>query len=207
MPTTSDSPTAPKRRTQAERREATRAALLEATLKCLFEFGYSGTTTARVADRAGVSRGAQLHHFPSKAELVRAAVEFLARRRIDELREGLVELPAGSRRLETLLDVLWDAHQGDVFDATLEVWVASRTDPELRQGLVELERGVSQSIWELVEDVLGTESGRPGFRDDFDFALATTRGIALLRIASGGSSQAVTRRWQAARERLLQLMA
>jgi AcrR family transcriptional regulator len=57
------------RRTQEERRAATRGALLDATIDCLVEYGYHGVTTSRVAERAGVSRGAQVHYFPTKTDL------------------------------------------------------------------------------------------------------------------------------------------
>ena len=62
------------RRTQAERREGTIAALLDATVRCLVTHGYAGTTTQRIQDEAGVSRGALLHHFASKSELLVAAI-------------------------------------------------------------------------------------------------------------------------------------
>lgn len=205
MPPT-DRPTRPARRTQAERREATRTALLEATIECLVDHGYAGTTTARVADLAGVSRGAQVHYFENKAALVAAAVDHLAHRRIDEIRAGARELPSGPERIPALLDVLWQAHQGDVFDATLELWVAARTDPELHRGLVALEKRVARTMLEASAELLSDHADRPGIVDDVELALATVRGIALLRIASGENGRAVTRRWQAARERLLRLI-
>src|SRR3954466_10209016 len=81
------------RRTQEERSASTRALLLDATIDCLIEVGYSATTTTVIAERAGVSRGAQLHHYPTKAELVAAAVEHLADRLGEELREEITQLP------------------------------------------------------------------------------------------------------------------
>ena len=65
-----------------------RPRLLEATVDCLVEHGWSGTTTTLVSRRAGVSRGAQLHHFPTKNDLVVAAVEHLSELRGEELRRG-----------------------------------------------------------------------------------------------------------------------
>ena len=64
------------RRTQAERTAETTAKLLDATADCLVERGYAGTSTVEVCRRAGVSRGALVHHFPSKDDLVAAAVHF-----------------------------------------------------------------------------------------------------------------------------------
>src|SRR5262245_24013110 len=65
------------RRTQQERREATRTALMRATVECLVELGYSATTTLEVERRAGVSRGARIHHFATKAVLLASAVDHL----------------------------------------------------------------------------------------------------------------------------------
>ena len=207
MPPSAKPSARPPRRTQAERRASTQGALLDATIDCLVEYGYVHTTTARVAERAGVSRGAQVHHFPTKAELVTAAVEHLARRRTEELRDRVPELSEGKARFGELLDLIWEAHSGPVFAATLELWVAARTDPELRTQLVRLERGVTRDTWSQVEEAFGAAAQAPGFRDDVDFALATIRGVALLRSASGENSKAVARRWAAARERLLALLA
>src|ERR1041385_1513309 len=95
------------RRTQEERSAATRARLLDATIACLSDLGYSRTTTTEIADRAGVSRGAQLHHFPTKAELVTTAVEHLFRRRDAEFRAAFRKLPEGTDRDRAAIDLLW----------------------------------------------------------------------------------------------------
>src|SRR3954469_23741665 len=84
------------RRSQAERSAATREALLDATLECLVQDGYANTTTARVAERAGVSRGAHLHHFQTRQALVAAAIEHLAQRRTRELLAAAADLPPGA---------------------------------------------------------------------------------------------------------------
>ena len=68
------------RRTQAERTEATRRRILDAAVDVLAKQGYAGFRTADVARIAGVSRGAQTHHFPSKDELVVAVVDHVFRR-------------------------------------------------------------------------------------------------------------------------------
>ncbi len=68
------------RRTQAERTQDTRRRILDAAVDVLAQKGYAGFRTADVAEIAGVSRGAQTHHFPSKDELVVAVVEHVFRR-------------------------------------------------------------------------------------------------------------------------------
>ncbi|MFE3702109.1 TetR/AcrR family transcriptional regulator, partial [Nocardia tengchongensis] len=80
---TSSAVSKPPRRTQEQRSTETRTRLLDATIECLVEYGYAGTTTPRVAERAGVTRGAQVHHFGSKSELVVAAISHLAQRRTE----------------------------------------------------------------------------------------------------------------------------
>ena len=69
------------RRTQGQRSAETRARLLDATIDCLVTYGYNGTTTPRVAEMAGVTRGAQVHHFGSKNDLVIAALQHPLRAR------------------------------------------------------------------------------------------------------------------------------
>lgn len=193
----------PPRRTQAQRRAETRTALLDATIRCLVQHGYASTTTGRIADIAGVSRGAQVHYFPDKAALVGAAVAHLAQQRT----EALASRFAGqSMSLEAGLDALWEEHQGDAFDATLELWVASRTDPELREQLARIERDVAAAVVRVAQRALVLPEPREGLADDLMFALATIRGIALLRVSGGAGSRTVARRWREARERLVRLL-
>src|SRR5262249_4698502 len=130
---------------QQERSRATQQRLLEATVECLFEHGWSGATTTAIAERAGVSRGAQLHHYPTRAALVLAAVQHLAERRAEEIRSETAALPAdltGEERIDRVIDLLASAFTGPLYVAALEVWVAARTDPELRDALVPLEARV-----------------------------------------------------------------
>ncbi len=135
------------RRSQAQRRAATRAALLDATLDSLVELGYARTTTQGIAARAGLSRGAQLHHFPTKELLVVAAVEHLALKRDVEIR--------ATRDRAHALELLADTFTGPLFLAALELWVAARTDPALREALVPLERAVHENLTALAQDLLG----------------------------------------------------
>ena len=62
------------RRTQRDRRESSRARLLDATLECLAEAGYAGTSFPAILRRAGLSNGGLWRHFRSKAELLAAAM-------------------------------------------------------------------------------------------------------------------------------------
>ncbi|HMD23168.1 MAG TPA: helix-turn-helix domain-containing protein, partial [Streptosporangiaceae bacterium] len=79
-------PARPRRRTQQERRDTTREALLDATIDCLAQSGFASLTLARVSERAGLTVGAHLHHFKTRTALVAAAMERLAERRLGEVR-------------------------------------------------------------------------------------------------------------------------
>lgn len=128
------------RRTQAERSASTRSRLLDATLECLIEQGYPRATTAEIESRAGVSRGARLHHFGTKAVLVTAAVERLYRRIAERHAAEIARVRPDADRFRAGLRLLWAAWQEPAHAAVLELFVAARTDPELRETLRELGR-------------------------------------------------------------------
>lgn len=139
----------PPRRTQAERTAATTTKILDAAAVCLTELGWAGTTTTEVGRRAGVSRGALLHHFPTKHELLTASILHVMARRTEEFRATLATLPVGASlltRLETAIDVLWGMHQGETADAWLEFLIAARTDDALRPIVAETTARLDRDI-------------------------------------------------------------
>jgi AcrR family transcriptional regulator len=174
---------------QQERSRATQARLLEATVDCLVERGWSGTTTTVVAARAGVSRGAQLHHYPTKAALVLAAVEHLSERRAAEIRAEAAALPAGRGRVDAVIDMLATAFTGPLFVAALEVWVAARTDPALRDALIPLEARVGREMHRLTVELLGVDERRPGVREAVRATLDLLRGLGVANLLSDDSAR------------------
>jgi AcrR family transcriptional regulator len=118
--------------TQAERTAATCERLLDATVATLVARGYRGTSTPEICKRAGVSRGAQLHHYPTKEALVAAAVEHVLNKRLAEVQDRLANAPAGVLDLSDAATFLWSVYTGNTFYAWLELVVASRTDEGLR---------------------------------------------------------------------------
>ena len=96
----------PRRRTQLERRETTRALLMEATLKCLARDGYAHTSISTIIAEAGVSRGALLHHFPTKNDLIAAVIDYFYRQRLERFRTRLLGTQGNEINLEHRLRVL-----------------------------------------------------------------------------------------------------
>jgi AcrR family transcriptional regulator len=146
----------PMRRTHAERSATTRAALLDATIDCLAELGYAGTTTAEVVKRAGLSRGAQVHHFPTKALLISAALDRLLRIQRQGFVDRFAALPAASRTEPEALGVLWTVLDSQAYRALLQLAVASFADHDLRESVagafLQLERTVLDTFAETFPD-------------------------------------------------------
>jgi len=119
---------------QSQKSAMTRDRILEAAIDCFIKLGYTNVTTAKVADFAGVSRGAMLHHFPSKTELIQAAVEFLHGKLLKDFTQKIALIPedtAGKARRRAGLDAYWEHLTGDLFIAFHELCVAGRTDDDL----------------------------------------------------------------------------
>ena len=165
------------RRSQAERSAATREALLDATIECLVEEGYASITTARVAERAGLSRGAHLHHFQTRNALVAAAVEQLAERWLAELRDASAALPEDAGRTLAGLDLLWAHYASPLYQAALDLWTDARNDPDLRERLVEVERLLDRQTLELADRLFPP---RTDMRELVQLSVATVRGLAML---------------------------
>lgn len=127
------SPTTSRPSRQRDKSAATRQRILDATFDALYAVGYARTTTSEVCRRAGVARGTLLHHFSSTAELVTAAAEDIFLRRLGAYREGFAALPEDGPRGGRALALLWQILSGPTYYAWLEIVVASRTDPELRE--------------------------------------------------------------------------
>jgi AcrR family transcriptional regulator len=192
------------RRSQAQRSAATRDALLEATIACLVEHGYASTTTSRVAERAGVSRGAHLHHFQTRQALVAAAMERLAERRSEELLAAAESLPAGREGLIRGLDLLWSGYASPLYQAALDLWSHARTDAELRERLVPVERELDRQTLQVTRRLFRDLAPRPDLDRLVEMAAATMRGLALLDTLHPGEGRN-RKQWTYCRARLVEL--
>jgi AcrR family transcriptional regulator len=164
---------------QEERTRVMRARLLEATVDCLVERGFAGTSTTLVSERAGVSRGAQLHHFPTKNDLVVAAVEHPTEKRGLELAAAAAAVPEGPRHTRAVLQVLADHFTSPVFTAALELWVAARTDEALLAAVAPLEQRVGRETHRLTVELLGADESVAGTRELVQATLDLVRGLGL----------------------------
>jgi AcrR family transcriptional regulator len=151
---------------------------MEATIECLVELGWAGTTTTVVSSRAGVSRGAQLHHFPSKQDLVVAAVGHLTELRRVDMRRAAADLPEQGRT-RAVLEILSLQFVSPVFFAALELWVAARTDPGLRTSVAPLERRVGRETHAYAVELLAIDESHGDNRRLVQATLDLLRGLGL----------------------------
>ena len=143
-----------------------------------------GTSTTLVSERAGVSRGAQLHHFPTKNDLVVAAVEHLTELRGAELARPRRRAADGRARTRAVLRMLGDHFTSPVFTAALELWVAARTDAALLAAVAPLEQRVGRETHRLTVELLGADESRPGVRELVQATLDLVRGLGLANTIS-----------------------
>jgi AcrR family transcriptional regulator len=179
------------RSTQGERTRAMRLRLMEATVDSLVELGWSGTTTTVVSQRAGVSRGAQLHHFPSKQTLVVAAVEHLTDRRRDDMRRHAQALTEHDR-IRGVLEILAAQFVSPVFFAALELWVAARTDADLRESVAPLERRIGRETHAYAVELLDIDESRGDNRQLVQATLDLVRGLGLAASLSDDAARRAT---------------
>ena len=119
---------------QQTKSEKTRSSILEAAIDCFYELGYGNTTTEKVARKAGVSRGAMLHHFPSRYDLVRAAVVYLNQKRLEQFEQQETKINEGAEhtRVNEGIDAYWQQLHSPLFTVFHELQVSARTDPDLK---------------------------------------------------------------------------
>ncbi|MFS4094798.1 TetR/AcrR family transcriptional regulator [Streptomyces sp. AF1A] len=179
-----------------DRSRATRQRLLEAAVACLAERGWAGSTVAVVAERAGVSRGAAQHHFPTREDLFTAAVEYVAEERSTALRALFPAGPADRRAVVTALVGLFT---GPLFRAALHLWVAAGDEEQLRPRVTELEARVGRETHRIAVDLLGADETRPGVRETVQGFLDMARGLGLANLLTDDTArrERVVAQWAA----------
>ncbi len=174
---------------QAEKSAMTRGAILDAAIECFIELGYANTTTAVIAEYAGVSRGAMMHHFPSRSAVLQAAIGYLHEQRLREYHELMRNIDPPTEQLSrdkirASLEAAWEYVNLPSFVAYHELLAASRTDPELNGIMQPLERDFESLFMQTVRAEL------PHFADlDIlelcnDIVQFTMRGMALSHMSS-----------------------
>ncbi|WP_141013971.1 TetR/AcrR family transcriptional regulator [Nocardioides sambongensis] len=201
MSEAADHPAPRRRRTQAERSTATRARILTATADCLLERGHQATTISEVQQRTGLARGTIQHHFPTRADLLVAALSHLVDVRIAQFRAESARISPGADRMHAVVDLILRDLTSPIFFAALELWVAARTDADLRRALLPEEARLFAALHSLYRETLG----EPYASDErvetlVEFTVDLVTGLTMTTMLTGddGRRQAVARRWKRA---------
>jgi AcrR family transcriptional regulator len=196
LPGVSDSSGATGRQEQ-ERSRVTRQRLMQAAIGALCELGWAGATMTVIAERAGVSRGACQHHFPTRADLVAAAVEYVGQQQVEEALRRSTQLPADERRTEAILHMLADIFTSPLFIAAVQLWVAAAADPELRAQLTPLEARTGREVHRLTVKLLDVDDRDSEVRELVQATLDLIRGLALANLLRDDSARRkkVLHRW------------
>jgi AcrR family transcriptional regulator len=189
----------PRRRTQAQRREMTRTAILDATIDVLVKRGYAGLTTEAIVRKAGVTRGAHAHYFTSKADLLVQALDRLSQQMRAEVQRTLGK--SGAIGYPELLDRMWQVHRGPLFTASLELHVAARTDRELGAHLHRFDHELTEQLRLLAAQYVPDLMHQPEFAGAVTTALAAMRGVAVLGFTA--PPETVERVWRHVRGELV----
>ncbi|MEQ6900050.1 TetR/AcrR family transcriptional regulator [Nocardioides sp. YIM 152588] len=194
-------PSARPRRTQAERRATTRARILDSTADCLLERGLAATTVSEVQERTGLARGTIQHHFPTRAELLVGAVSHLVDARIERFRNDAALIDEGADRIQAVVDLIWRDLTSPIFFAALELWVAARTDADLRTALIPEEARLLSSMRALYAETLGEPYvSDPRTESLVEFTVDLLTGLSVLTMLAGqdGTREATVRTWKRA---------
>jgi len=169
------------RRTNAERSAIAQRKLIDAALKTLYLEGYQATTTDLVARRANVSRGAMLHHYPSRADLIMAVAQHILTSQALERRERLDALGKGPERFFGAADISWEIQKQPATIALLEIMLASRSDRALKKRMAPLVQQMGLLRGEAATRMMNSLGidDRDSMVDLMRIHLAALRGLAI----------------------------
>lgn len=152
------------RRTQAERSFTTQQKILTVTLDSLLRKGLRETSTVEVARAAGVSRGALMHHYPSKQILLQEALRHLLNGEIARVKRMTGAVRRGDMDIDGFLKEMWAQFSGPMFMITMEFITAARTDPAIREALAPVAQDYNDQLDEIWETLFPDTEGMRGTR-------------------------------------------
>jgi AcrR family transcriptional regulator len=116
---------------QARKSHATQRQIIDTTIRCLAKYGYHDTTYLRISEESGISRGAMRHHYPSRADIMKATIEHLHQKRLTAFRKAAAIIPDGMSRARANIEALWQHVNHPMFMVFIDLALAARKDREL----------------------------------------------------------------------------
>lgn len=183
--------TAPEQRApKQDRSRITRERLLGASIELLAAQGWAATTVGAVAAAAGVSRGAAQHHFPTREDLITAALVHMIDQRLVSVATVDSELPEpGPERTIAVVRLIVDHYTSDLFKAALQVWTAAASDPALADRVLPLEAAMSREVLKYAAAALERDPADARVRRAIQTTLDLARGLGLADVLSDDSER------------------
>lgn len=174
---------------QARKSKATQGLIIDTTIKCLAKYGYYETTYIRISEESGISRGAMRHHFPSRADIMKATIEYLHRKRLTAFRKAAAGIPDGPARTRANIEALWQHVNHPMFMVFIDLALAARKDRELAAIFRPAQQVFRQECYfsalELFPEWL---KHREQLRTAIDLALYMMEGMVLDDLSPDGDS-------------------
>jgi len=187
MTVNTDGETQSEKTWQQTKSEQTRLAILTAAVDCFYELGYANTTTDSIARKAGVSRGAMLHHFPTRFELIKAAVQHLSQQRLSRFaeEESRVNQGAEHTRVGEGIDAFWEQLNSPSFVVFHELKVAARTDKELEEALIPALKDFERAFYEITRQTFPDLALSEAFARGNYLTMYLLEGMAAAKLVQG----------------------
>ena len=157
----------------------TRALLLDAAIDSLAEVGYRNASISDIAARAGVTRGAQVHHFRTRAELFVQVIEYLADRQRDALQRRIESAPRAAAPAEVLVELTAATFSGRLGKASIELFVAISNDDTLRRRMLRVQRELTADLIDTCARLIGPDVARDRLESAFWLTIHMVRGSTL----------------------------
>lgn len=180
METEAEVPSGPRYGDYEARSRVTQQQILDSAVEVLIELGYSGASTLKIQERAGVSRGRLLHQYPDRDALLVAAVQHIAEARVASTRSRGDWPTDAADRVHAAVAAMWSTYHERYFWAAMELWLAARSNARLAAALAPREQALGGAIRAAVDDMFGPElTVRPGYADLREMLNTSMRGVAL----------------------------
>jgi AcrR family transcriptional regulator len=169
---------------QAQKSASTRKIIVEAALSCIAKYGYAGTTTPIIANEAGVSRGAMMHHFNNRSAVIGAAIEYLHEKRLRAFKRAIAALPKDKLQLHDGLKAYWKHVTHPLYVVFHELAVASRTDKGLAKILQPAQAAFYDEWYNLSYDLFPQwRSNTAALELAMDLVNTTLEGVAIRHLS------------------------
>lgn len=157
----------------------TRALLLDAALDSLADVGYGNSSIRDIAARAGVTRGAQAHHFHTRAELFAQTIDHLAIRQRESIQERLQSMSASIAPADVLIDLISATFAGKLGKASIELYGSIVNDEDQRRTMLRVQHGVTVELLEICAGLIGPEIARDRLESTFWMTINMMRGTTV----------------------------